>query len=131
MSQSTSTDVTEFIDELNAGVFKEKLAAVLSNASLGVCIHGGAQCQKAKVTVEFSITQVGENPQVIVAHTLSSIIPTKRGKKMEVDTTSSPFFVGKGGAMTALPPKEEDSGQTPFQLNTEHDGKITPLSLTK
>jgi hypothetical protein len=88
MAGSTSTDVTEFMDELNAGVFKEKLAAVLSDAALGICVHGGAAVQKAKVVVEFSITQVGENPQVIVAHTLSSTIPTKRGKKMEVDTTS-------------------------------------------
>jgi hypothetical protein len=31
--------------------------------------------------------------------------------------------------MTALPPKEEHSGQTPFQLGSERDGKITPISF--
>lgn len=130
MSQDTlmqhATNVEDFLTELHCGTFRDKLALILSHAAQGAVTHAGAHCKRAKVTVEFSLSQIGENDQVVVSHKLASIIPTKRGKKIEEDTTETPFFVGKGGQMTINPPKEEDSGQKPFQLQKEQDGK-TPL----
>lgn len=105
------TNVDDFIEELGAGVFKAKLAHVLSEAALGTVIHSDGGSKKGKVTIELVIQKVGDNAQVIVSHKLSHHTPTKRGKRSEEDTTETPFFVGKGGVMTISPPKEEMTGQ--------------------
>ena len=125
---SRITNVDDLMGELNAGVFKEKLGVVFSDAALGACLNAGAHCKKSKVTIEFSISQIGENDQVVITHKLASTIPTKRGKKSEEDTTSTSFFVGKGGVMTINPPKEDESGQ--YQLKAQKDGpvKVTAIS---
>lgn len=108
------TNIDTFINDLNAGVFKEKLAHILSECALGTVIHGNGR-KKGKVTVELTIEQVGDNDQVIVSHTLSHITPTKRGKRSEEDSTQTPMFVGKGGVMTIDQPKEDMKGQFSLQ----------------
>lgn len=123
-----ATNVDDFVSEMHAGTFKDKLALTLSQAAQGVITNAGAHCKKAKVTIEFNISQIGDMDQVVVSHKLGSIIPTKRGKKMEEDTTETPFFVGKGGQMTINPPKEEESGQKPFALqNQTEKANITSI----
>ena len=104
------TDTTEFLRELGAGAFEPKLAHTLSEAALATIINGQGK-KKAKVNLEFTIAQVGDNDQVIVSHKIAASMPTKRGKKSEEDTTETPFFVGKGGCMTINQPKEDNSGQ--------------------
>lgn len=104
------TNVADFIGECNAGIFIEKLAHALSDAAQAQIFHGGGN-KKAKVSLEFTFQQMGDNEQVIVSHKLSTSNPTKRGKKFEEDITDTAFFVGKGGTLTINPPKEEDSGQ--------------------
>lgn len=106
----TKTDVNEFIGELGAGAFAQKLAFILSEAALNQLAFGQGN-KKSKINIEFSFQQMGDNEQVIISHKLSKSLPTKRGKKMEEDTTESVFFVGKGGVMTIEPPKEEETGQ--------------------
>lgn len=114
------TDVNDFIDELGAGVFKEKLAHALSDAALGT-INNGNGVKKGKIVIELTLQQLNESDQLIVSHKLANTVPTKRGKRFEEDTTSTAFFVGKGGVLTITPPEEEESGQ--FNLNTEIDGQ--------
>ena len=113
------TEVTEFIDELGAGVFAQKLGAILSEAA-GATILFGDKGKKATIGINLTMQRVGENDQVIVSHKLSKSIPTKRGKKGEEDLTETPFFVGKGGVLSINPPKEDAHGQ--FQLSTVSDG---------
>ena len=107
---STKTNVDDFINELGAGVFKEKLAHALSDAALGTVLHGD-KSRKGKVVIEISLSRFGENDQVIIGHKLGLSVPTKRGKRTEEDTTDTAMFVGKGGAMTIDPPMEENSGK--------------------
>lgn len=111
---STKTDVNDFISELGAGAFTQKLSLILSEAALNQILHGQGN-KKSKINIEFSFQQMGDNEQVIISHKLSKSLPTKRGKKGEEDTTESVFFVGKGGVMTIEPPKEEDCGQFNLQ----------------
>ena len=118
MSDS-KTNVDDFVGELNAGMFKEKLGLLLSQAALGTIINGTGN-KKGKVTVEFSFIQIGENEQVVVSTKLSHSTPTKRGKKTEEDCTDTPMFVGKGGVLTIDQPKESYSGQ--FGLDAQQDG---------
>ena len=113
------TNVDDFIGELGAGVIKDKVAHVLSEAALATVLHGGGN-KKGKVGLEFTFTQVGENDQVIVSTKITQSIPTKRGKMTMEDSTDTPMFVGKGGVLTVDAPREENSGQ--FGLVSEIDG---------
>lgn len=106
----SSTNVQEFIGALGAGVFEAKLAALLSQSAHGTILHGRGS-KVGKVTVEFTLKQVGENNQVIVSHKLSHKTPTARGNKTEEDITETPMYVGKNGKMTEEAPREEFDGQ--------------------
>lgn len=110
------TNVADFIGECNAGILQEKLALALSDAAMAQLNHGVGS-KKAKVSLEFTFQQMGDNDQVIVNHKLTTSNPTKRGKKYEEDMTDTAFFVGKGGVLTIEPPKEDDSGQ----FNLQHE----------
>ena len=120
----SKTNVNDFIDELGAGVFKEKLGHVLSDAAMATVMHGIGN-KKGKVCIEFTFQQIGENEQVVVSHKLSSSLPTKRGKKSEEDTTDTPMFVGKGGILTIDQPKEDDHGQ--FSLREDGSNSISRI----
>lgn len=126
------TNVPEFIGECNAGMLIEKLAMALSDAALAQITHGLGS-KKAKVSLEFTFQQMGDNDQVIVSHKLSTSNPTKRGKKFEEDITDTAFFVGKGGVLTINQPKEEESGQ--FTLSPENvdreTGELMPSNVRR
>ena len=107
---SNKTDLNQFISELDAGIFKEKVAHILSDAALATVLHGGGK-KNAKVIIEFTLNKVGENEQVIVSSLIEHKMPTKRGVKGEKDTTETPMFVGVGGQMTINVPMEDSSGQ--------------------
>jgi len=122
MSNQRETNVSDFIGECNAGILTDKLALALSDAALSQLNHGIGS-KKAKVALEFTFQQMGDNEQVIVSHKLSTSNPTKRGKKFEEDVTDTAFFVGKGGQLTINQPKEDDNGQ--FSLDSENVDKET------
>lgn len=132
MSNKRETNVADFIGECNAGILKDKLALALSDAAMSQLNHGIGS-KKAKVSIEFTFQQMGDNEQVIVSHKLSTSNPTKRGKKFEEDVTDTAFFVGKGGVLTINQPKEDDNGQ--FALNAENvdkeTGEIKPSNVRR
>lgn len=103
------TSIPEFLDELNGGVFVQKLSAVLSEAALKTTEFGSKR-KTAKVTVEFTLTPMNDCDQVMIAHKLQHAIPTKRGKKTEEDTTETPMFVGPRGALSISQPKVDPHG---------------------
>jgi hypothetical protein len=98
------TDMNQLMEELDASVFKGKIERALSDAALGVTTHGRA----GKVVITFDIDPIGDSDQVNLKHKLVYAIPTKRGKSMEEDATSTPMYVGGRGRMTLL---REDQGQ--------------------
>lgn len=122
MSNQRATNVIDFIGECNAGALIEKLSIALSDAALAQINHGLGG-KKAKISLEFTFQQMGDNDQVIVSHKLATVKPTKRGKKSEEDITDTAFFVGKGGQLTINQPVEEEGGQ--FGLNQENVDKET------
>ena len=115
----SETHVHDFIDELGAGVFKEKLAHLLSDVAQGTVLHGG-KGKKGKIFIELTLLQIGDNEQVMISHKLGHTTPTRRGKRSEEDLSQTSMFVGKGGEMTINPPKEDNNGQ--FSLDQENSG---------
>lgn len=119
----TQTNVNDFIGELNAGILIEQLGITLSEAALATIVNGQGS-KKAKVNLELTLSQIGENDQVVVAAKLSKSVPTKRGKKTEENVTDTPMFVGKGGKMTIDAPKESLTGQFNLQQEVEQPSKV-------
>jgi len=118
------TSVGNFIEELGAGVFREKLAHALSEAALATVTHGNGK-RKGKVSIELTFSQIGENDQVIITHKLSYLTLTKRGKRAEEDTTETPMFVGKGGVLSVDVPKEDNNGQFSLDAGDSKKGNVT------
>ena len=111
------TDVTKFFDDIGDGVFKKKLAHLISKASLGTYMHGDKK-KRGRVTIELTFDQFGYENVIVVSHKLSHSTPTKRGKQEEVDTTETFMYSGAGGALSVDQPLEEPNGQTVFQDDT-------------
>ena len=125
--RSTQTNVNEFIGELNAGILVEQIGIALSAAALATIINGLGK--KAKVSLDFTLTQIGENDQVVITTKLSTAMPTKRGKKSEENSADTPMFVGKGGRMTIDAPQESLTGQFNLQQEVELPGKVTHVNV--
>jgi hypothetical protein len=114
-SVDSKTDLEGFLSELGGGVFREKLALILSQVALATSVHGN-NGKKGKVNVSFTITRVNDNDQVMITHKLEHVTPTNRGDKSARDLMSTPMFVGRGGKLTIDQPRESCSGQKGFRL---------------
>lgn len=87
------TDVNDFIQSMNAGVFAKQLGDALSAVAAGCVEHG----KQGQVTVTFKLKQIAQSHQVNVTHTLDFVEPTKRGKRREDTTLDTPFYVTPDG----------------------------------
>ena len=107
MSQQKQTDVDEFVSELEAGIFKDRLAMMLTETALGAVMFN----RKGKVSIEFDISRVNESGQVMINSTLKHKKPTKRGEATESVISQTPMWGGRGGVITIDQPKEDVHGQ--------------------
>jgi len=94
-----TTEVTEFLEDLDAGVFDQNVSREVSDVAMGVVNSG----RKVKVLSPLDLAQIGDSQQVNIEHTISFIAPTKRGKRTEQDTTRTPMYVGVNGKVTFFP----------------------------
>lgn len=119
MSNDRMTVVPDFLGELDAGVFMNKIAAALNTAALGVLNNGS----KGKVVLTFDLDRMSnstEEKRVMIKHKLQYTCPTPRGKTTEEDTTETPMYVNRGGKLTIL---QEDQGNL-FTLGGDPDAKL-------
>lgn len=93
-----ATDLNEFMNNLNAGVFSAQVAQALSDVSAGVVEHG----KKGKVTLTFEISQIAQSHQVKINHKLDFAQPTKRGQKREDSALDTPMHVTANGLVLFL-----------------------------
>lgn len=95
----STTNVEDFMGDLEAGAFVERVATALSHVALGVVTNG----KKGKVTLQFDISQIRDSSQVTVDHKLAYVKPTAKGKVTEESSSSTPMHVNKGGKITWSP----------------------------
>jgi len=88
-----ATDITEFLNSCNSGVFAAQVGRALSDVAAGVIDHG----KKGKVVLTFELSQIGESNQVKINHKLDFAQPTKRGTKREDTAVDTPMYVGPNG----------------------------------
>lgn len=98
-----STNVTEFIQDLDVGSFKEKFGAALSDVAVGV-MRSETGAAKGKVTVEFEISMLSSE-KVNVKSKLKFVRPTPRGVLSEEDTTETPMYISRSGELSIMQKK--------------------------
>lgn len=113
-NEPSTTDINALLDDLDAGIFRDKVGRALSEVAAGIVATG----KQGKVTVTFDMKQIDDARQVSCTHKVSKIEPTKKGKRTEENTTSTPLHVGRGGKLTLFP---ENQGKFEFteQPNTQ------------
>lgn len=99
-----TTNVTEMIADLDGGTFEERLGRVISEVAGAVVDHNRA----GEVTIKLSMKRIGNSYQVQIDHKLAYKRPTARGAVSEDAVSSTPMYVGKGGALSFFP---EGQGQ--------------------
>ncbi len=97
-----STNVSEFIGELNQGKVEQQVSHMLSEVAAAVMENDG----KGKIVITLDLKKISNSSQVNVSHTLKYSRPTKFGTKSEDLTNSTPMYVSSDGAMTFFPPKQ-------------------------
>lgn len=118
-TQPTTTDVNALLDDLDAGIFREKIAQALSDVA-----HGVVEYSKAgKVVITLDLKQIADSRQVDMSHKLTYVAPTAKGKRSEENTTKTPLYVGRGGKLTLFP---ENQGKFAFNGESEPNAQDTP-----
>lgn len=109
-----TTDVNEFMTDLDAGVFEKKLSAALSSVASGVIDHEAV----GEVNIKLKLKPIGSY-QIEVTQTLEYTTPKKRGKLTETDQTKTPMHVGKGGRMSFFPENQNQLFTKTGEVNRE------------
>ena len=99
-----STDITTLFNDLDAGIFVERLSAALRDTALGVTTTG----KKGKVTITLDLERIGDSSQVKCNHAIKYAKPTIKGKVVEEASTSTPLHVGVGGVLSLFPETQAD-----------------------
>jgi len=114
MAEITLNDI---IGEFDAGIFEAKTSAALKMVAIGVIESG----KKGSVTIVLDLDQIGDSHSVQVKHTLKFSKPTKNGKSTEENTTSTPMYVNKDGALTISPEIQADL------FNADKNNNVTKI----
>ncbi len=93
---SKPTEINQFMNDLDGGVFTERMGRILSEVAAGVMDHGKA----GKVTIDFNIKRVADTYQVHIDHKVTYKRPTARGDISENNVTATLMHVDVGGERT-------------------------------
>lgn len=96
---SAATDVSEFITDLDGGMFERKLSVALSEVAAKVVDTD----KSGDVQLKFSFKRIPGTTQVHVAHTLKYVKPTEDGRLTEEENRTTALHVGKYGKLTLTP----------------------------
>lgn len=96
---SAATDVSEFITDLDGGMFERKLSVALSEVAAKVVDTD----KSGDVQLKFRFTRIPGTTQVHVAHALKYVKPTEDGKLTEEESRTTALHVGKYGKLTLTP----------------------------
>lgn len=96
---SAATDVAEFFEDLDAGVFDRKLSIALSQVAAATVDHD----KVGEVSIKLSFKKIPGTSQVHISHELKYSKPTLDGKAGEEEKRTTPMHVGKYGKLTLAP----------------------------
>jgi len=100
----------EAVSEFNGQVYAQQADDILKQAVLGVVNHG-IKGKKGKVTLTISVVRHEDEDgemMVDVEHAWALDCPTKRGKKTEVNSTSTTMYPTANGGLSFFPPSKQN-----------------------
>lgn len=99
-TETATTNVAEFIEDIEGGRFDQMLSAAMSQTAKSVV---GAD-KKGKVNISFEFEGIKGAQQVRIVHKIEFKKPTDRGHVIEHDESSTVFFVGANGELSLAQP---------------------------
>ena len=96
---SAATSVSEFLEDLDGGVFDRKLSIALSQVAAASIDND----KTGEVSIKFTFKKIPGTSQVHCEHTLKFTRPTMDGKAGEEEKRITPMHVGKFGRLTLAP----------------------------
>ena len=97
---SRHTNVDEFFENLDGGVFKQKLSVLLSDVAAGAFDHK----KKGSITIKLEIERIDGSEDIVkLTHDLQHKTPTMYGHKTETNKKDSTMFISTGGKLSAVP----------------------------
>ena len=94
-----TTDVHEFITDLDGGQLESRLAHVISDVAAAVSDHKG----KGEINLKLTLKAIGNGSQVGVSHVLKFTRPTSLGSQSEDYTALTAMHIGKAGRLSYFP----------------------------
>ena len=98
MPNKKMTDATQFLADLEGGVFAAKIGAAITEAAMGTINWDRA----SQVVITLGLKRMGNSRQVMVDHKLLFVQPRQHGKITEEETTNTPMYVNADGTVTAF-----------------------------
>ena len=98
-STSAATDIDEFINDLDGGIFGHKLSVALSQVAASSVDND----KEGEVNIKLKFKKIPGTTQVHCEHTLKFTRPTMDGKVSEEEKRTTPLHVGKYGRLSIAP----------------------------
>lgn len=118
MSNSNrGTDLPQFINDLDGGVFAEKISRALSDVAGGVIDHDG----KGELNIKLKFERIGNSYRVGIKHALSYKVPEANGSYSQENTTESVMHVNTGGRMSMFPENQNQLFTRTGEAHTNHE----------
>lgn len=99
-TSAATTDVGEFITDLDGGQFDRKLSIALSQVAAATVDND----KTGEVSIKLTFQRIPGTSQVRCEHTLKYVKPTMDGKAGEEEKRSTVLHVGKFGALSLAQP---------------------------
>jgi hypothetical protein len=97
------SDIGDFISELGAGVFEEKVQQALKDAGYATMAHAAP----SEITIKLKISPASKS-QAKIVHSIVAKIPQLNGEKTEKNTTHTIMYVGEKGKLSIFPENQTD-----------------------
>lgn len=97
-------DNTKILEDLDAGMFQQKIAAAMTDA--GRAAIGYAK--NSKVTIVLTYHPISNTRQCQVTHQISSDVPHEFGNTVDKDTKTTPVYIHDDGRQSITPQNQKD-----------------------
>jgi hypothetical protein len=104
---AAATDVSEFVSDLDGGMFERMLSIALSQTAAAVIDRE----KVGELSIKFKLEKIAGTHQLRLAHTLKFTKPTMTGRSSEETEGATVLHVGKYGALSLAQPSLLDKNQ--------------------
>jgi hypothetical protein len=118
-----STDVTQFVNDLDGGQFEADLGKILTATGIAVCDFEG----DGEVTIKLKMKRIGNSNQVNIKHHVSYTKPTSRGKSSEKTEGETAMYVSATQGMTFFPSRGDQGSLLDKSGAGKPGGEMPPL----